>query len=76
MLLLLIPIAWLSIVTLILAACRMAAKGDARPAPLVAARRAPGGEGLAVVVWEMPAARAHDRRSSRTRWRPAVPSVR
>jgi hypothetical protein len=56
MLLLLIPIAWLVVVTVLLAICQAAARGDARSIPGEEASPEVVRPGL--VVWEQSAARA------------------
>jgi hypothetical protein len=52
MLFILIPIAWLAIVTLVVAICRMAARGDAIQLGVTDRRPRVVGDGL--VIWEDP----------------------
>jgi hypothetical protein len=52
MLLLVIPLAWLACIGLLVALCRMAARGDAQPVPLPEQLPRSLGEGL--TVWEDP----------------------
>lgn len=52
MLLILIPIAWISVVALVLVACRMAAKADAEPTLATGPEGRSVREGL--VVWDSP----------------------
>lgn len=67
MLLVLIPIAWLAVATVIVAICFMAARGDSQPQPIIDTHpfEAPLREG--------PAPKPLDRRAATRRpWRPAV----
>jgi len=53
LLLILVPVAWLAVVALIVAICRMAAKGDGRRA--CAVEDAPIAARNGLVIWELPA---------------------
>jgi hypothetical protein len=68
MLFLLIPLAWLACIGLLVALCRMAARGDAQPQPTP--ERLPRRRGEGLVVWEEPAEVVlRDRRGGRARRR-------
>jgi hypothetical protein len=68
MLFLLIPLVWLACVGLLVALCRMAARGDAQLQPTPERPPRPRGEGL--VVWdEPPEVVLQDRHGGRARQR-------
>jgi hypothetical protein len=66
----LIPIAWFAVVTFFMTVCRMAARGDAAPAPLAGRSSRATIDG--VVIWEDPpdiALQVQDNRVRRARRR-------
>ena len=66
LLIILIPLAWLAVLTLFVAICRMAALGDATPVPVAEWSSRRIGDGL--VVWEDPSEVAlMDQRRGKTR---------
>jgi hypothetical protein len=68
MLFVLIPIAWLAIATVVVASCRMAARGDSQPQPIIDANPFEG-----LPLREGPAPTLLDRRpTARRRRRPAL----
>jgi hypothetical protein len=67
MLLILVPIAWLTVVTVFLAVCRMAARGDVSPAPLMR-EQSPRTPVDGLTLWEDPVEVAlHDTRRRKPR---------
>lgn len=77
MLLVLIPVAWIGVVTLLVILCRMAARADAPPS--AAAEASPHWVGDGLALWEAPPASALAgswRLQDATRRRQAVPPLR
>ncbi len=63
MLLILIPIAWLTVLALVVSVCRMAAQGDAAPAPAAKSTQRAISIGDGLVIWkDNPEVKLQDKR--------------
>jgi len=68
LLIILIPLAWLAVLTLCVAICHMAALGDAAPGPVPGEERGSLQAGDGLVIWEDPSEVAlKDQRGRHTR---------
>lgn len=76
MLPILLLIVWLAVMALFVAICRMAAHGDAQPAPDATRPARTIGAGLVVWEEEQPSTRPHAGRWHVAHWRPTARGVR